>query len=92
MRYHIHICTPTNQDIDLTSELERIGTMLYPCVTDTMEAIGPVLADFYETPVTTGVLNVADFKFHRTIEFMVDGRHPHLAVLREFKRSLTGPN
>lgn len=85
-KYRIHICTPEG-DLDYVSEIERLPTLLYPTVPDTMEAIGPVVADHYERTTHIVVVNVKDLKFHRVVEFKCDG-NPHIAIIKQVAEPL----
>jgi hypothetical protein len=87
-KYEILIHDTFGEDLSYITELSRIGTMLYPPISDMMNSIGPVLANRYERNVHTTILNIVDLKNYCVVEFLVDAIRPHVAVIRRVTNPL----
>lgn len=88
-KYEILIHDTFGEDFSFIADIERHRPMFYPTLKDTMDSIGPLLAQHYERFVHTHVLNCVDLKNYRVVEFLVDGTRAHVAVIRQVKNSLT---
>lgn len=90
-KYRVLIHGPET-NLDSTEEIEHFAPMFFPTLTACCDTLGPLIARHLDRPVSMGLVNAKDFKYHRVIEFLINGHDPHIAVLRKVSEPFPIPN